>query len=230
MELLSAELVARCDVGGGLVLVEIEPAASMVSSYVHPGQVVKLVAEGHTSYFALAGRPGATRWKLLVRDAGGISRALVTAPLGARFTMSAASYAGMPYAQVDQGPFAIAVVGSALGAVRGLLHAVAEDGKAGRTTLYFGIRTHEALPLEQELAAFAAGGMRVVLCLSDVSTADPRPPFEARVGLVQGAITADHVGGLLPPGTRLYVAGPSAMMAELRALGPELSLEVLTNG
>ncbi|HRG99381.1 MAG TPA: hypothetical protein PLR99_24210 [Polyangiaceae bacterium] len=225
----AARLVAREDVGAGLTRITLDAAPSLREGYTRPGQVVQLTAGGETGYFALASLVGSDTWELLVRDAGVVARALLTAPLGAELGAELTTLAGFPHTQGEPGPFTLVAVGSALGAVRGLLLALEAQGRCGEVRLLLGVHDAARVPLVDELTRLAAKGTRVTLCLSDAPpTPGAHPAFQQHAGLVQSALaqaceaTDDPVGAV-------FVAGPTEMMNEFKDMGHARGLVVHAN-
>ncbi|HQY60111.1 MAG: hypothetical protein IPF92_24990 [Myxococcales bacterium] len=224
----AARLVALEDVGAGLTRVSLAAVPGVRETYTRPGQVVQVSAGGETGYFALASLVGADTWELLVRDAGVVARALLSAPLGADFDAEMTSLAGFPRTQGEPGPFTLVAVGSALGAVRGLLLSLEAEGRCGEARLLLGVHSASRVPLVGELTRLAGAGLRVTLCLSDAPpTPGAHPSFEQHAGLVQSALAharedRDAIGAV-------FVAGPPEMMNEFRDLGRSRGFVVHAN-
>ncbi len=222
-------LLGRADVGAGLTCVTLSAPPEMHAHYTRPGQVLQVRIGSDESFFALASPVGAPSWELLVRDAGSVARALLTEPLGAEISAQLTELAGFPYQDGAPGPFTLVAVGSALGAVRGLLLALESAGRCQEVRLFLGVQDPARVPLVAELARLAAAGARVTLCFSDAPAApDPALPFEHHAGLVQGALERALADGSLRAGA-IYVAGPQSMMDELRAREAAFGLRVHAN-
>lgn len=224
-----AVLKSRRDVGGGLALVELEPARAAAAAYVVAGQYVKVVADAGQGYFALAGEPGAPMWTLLVRNAGDASATLATAPIGTMVQASEPLGGGFPLARARGRLLVIASPGSALAVARPLMHARLASGDGPNTHLYLGARAAPELPLVDEIASWVRAA-RVTLCLSraELHHDEELLPGAARApGYVQAAIRAALRDAVVPADALVFAAGPAAMLAELKALPPPL--EVVTN-
>lgn len=215
----AARLLAREDVGAGLTRLTLAAEPGLLEAYTRPGQVVQLTAGGETGYFALASRVGGDTWELLVRDAGVVARALLTAPLGAELPAELTTLAGFPHTQGEPGPFTLVAVGSALGAVRGLLLALEAQGRCAEVRLFLGVHDAAHVPLVDELTRLAEKGARVTLCLSDAPpTPGAHPAFRQHAGLVQSALAVACEATDDPLGA-VFVAGPAEMMTEFKDMG-----------
>ena len=74
--------------------------------------------------------------------------------------------------------------------------------------------------------------MNVVLCLSRAELhhhPEVLPGAKRAVGYVQVAVARAAASGALPPGALVVVAGPDAMLADMRALSRTSPIEVVTN-
>lgn len=222
-------LIACEDVGAGLAQVALAADPVLSAAYIRPGQVVQVRADGDAGYFALASRVGDARWELLVRDAGVVARALRAAPVGGAFEAEVTTLAGFPHTQGEPGPFTLVAVGSALGAVRGLLLALEAEGRASEAQLLLGVHDAARVPLVDELTRLAKLGTRVTLCLSEAPpTPGAHPHFHQHPGLVQSALAHACEAGDRPVGT-VFVAGPIEMMSEFKDMGHALGLVVHAN-
>lgn len=216
----TARLSARSDAGGGLLLVALDVDPELARAYTAPGQYVEVTTPAARGYFVLASQVGQTPWELLVRNAGDAADALVSLPFGSTVDLEGPMGAGFDVARFDARPVAVAVVGSALAVARPLIVARIAEGAARSTFLFLGLRAPTDLPLPAEVSAWSEQGVSVVLCLSQ-SELDHHPeilPLATRtVGYVQDAMARAVEAGVLPPGVLAVVAGPDAMLADMRA-------------
>lgn len=239
----SAILSARHDVGGELLLVSLEVSADVARGYTTPGQYIEVKTTSSKGYFVLASPLGSSPWQLLVKNAGGAADALTTLPLGTELEIKGPLGAGFSAPRMDSRHVAVAVVGSALGVARPVLADRIRVGAAARTHLFLGVRAPTDVPILAEVEAWAAEGVRVVLCLSR-GELDHHPEVASRAsrvaGYVQRALARALESGEVPHGTIVIAAGPDAMLAETRLLGTATSpaegaaltgpsIEVLTN-
>lgn len=219
-------IVAREDAGAGLTLVHLEAPDHVRNSYARHGQVLVVKGETEDAFFALASPQSATRWALLVRDAGTVAHEVLTAPLGAELLVAVPSFAGFPYPAATDGPLWLVAVGSALGAIRGLYLALAAEARASQVTLFLGVREIAQVPLRAELEALVAQGAKVIVCVSH-EPASTSAPFEVVAAMVQEAVTSHHARG--ERATMLFVAGPPGMMDDFRGRAADLDLVVHAN-
>jgi NAD(P)H-flavin reductase len=239
----SAILSARHDAGGELLLVSLDVSADLARAYTTPGQYIEVRTASGKGFFVLASEVGAVPWQLLVKNAGGAADALTTLPLGSKLEINGPLGAGFSAPRMESRPVAIAVVGSALGVARPVLARRIGGGVAASTHLFLGVRAPTDLPIVEEVEAWSAQGVHVVLCLSR-GELDHHPevaPSAQRVaGYVQHALARALAAGEVPHGTLVIAAGPDAMLADMRVLGTGTSpsegavleapsIEVLTN-
>jgi len=239
----SAILSVRHDAGGELLLVSLDVSAEVARAYTTPGQYIEVRTASGKGYFVLASEVGAAPWQLLVKNAGGAADALTTLPLGSTLEIVGPLGAGFSAPRMESRHVAIAVVGSALGVARPVLARRIRGGVAGSTHLFLGVRAPTDVPILQEVEAWTAQGVHVVLCLSrgEVHHHPEIVPRARRVaGYVQRALARALQAGDVPHGTLVIAAGPDAMLADMRALGTGTSpsegavlagpsIEVLTN-
>jgi anaerobic sulfite reductase subunit B len=231
----SAVLSSRRDAGGGLLLVALAVDEALASAYVAPGQYVKVTLPGASGYFVLASQVGTSPWELLVKNAGDAADALTTLPLGSTLALDGPLGKGFPGSLASSRAVVVAVVGSALGVARAVVEARIAEGAARATSVFVGVRAPTDLPIEAELAAWCAHGVDVVLCLSRAELAhhpEVLPRARRASGYVQRALASAVEAAEIPVGALVVVAGPSAMLSEMRALAdaaPAARLEVMTN-
>lgn len=234
-----AILSARSLAGGDLLLVSLDVDDAIAVRYTTPGQYIEVKAESGNGYFVLASDVGRRPWQLLVKNAGGAADALATLPLGSELKVVGPHGAGFSVERMKARHVVVAVVGSALGVARSVLGRRIADGAATATHLFLGIRAPTDLAIPAEVAAWAAEGIEVVLCLSRSELGhhlEVLPGARRVVGYVQHALARALESGAVPHGTLVIAAGPDAMLADMRGLatgsssssaGP--SVEVLTN-
>jgi anaerobic sulfite reductase subunit B len=231
----SAVLSSRRDAGGGLLLVALAVDDALASAYVAPGQYLKVTLPGASGYFVLASPVGASPWELLVKNAGDAADALTTLPLGSTLTLEGPLGKGFPGSLTSTRAVVVAVVGSALGVARAVVEARIAQGVARATSVLVGVRAPTDLPIEAELAAWCANGVDVVLCLSRAEVAhhlEVLPGARRASGYVQRALARAVEAAEIPAGALVVVAGPSAMLSDMRALAdaaPAARLEVVSN-
>lgn len=239
----SAVLSAREDAGGLLLLVSLDVDDILARAYTTPGQYIEVKTGAEKGYFVLANDVGQRPWQLLVKNSGGAADALATLPLGSALTLGGPHGPGFSVDRMQSRPVVVAVVASALGVARSVLARRIADRCAAMTHLFIGLRAPTDLPIAEEVEAWAARGITVVLCLSQ-GELHHHPEVLPRVrrvpGYVQHALRRALEEGRVPHGTLVITAGPSAMLDEMRSLalenGPASgvvpvgpSIEVLTN-
>ena len=228
----AARLSARRDAGGGLLLVALDVDADRARAYTAPGQYVEVRTPTGNGYFVLASQLGASPWELLVRNAGDAADALVSLPFGGVVDVEGPMGAGFAVAKVQERPVVLAVVGSALAVARPVVAMRIAEGVAARTFLFLGLRAPTDLPIADEVEAWSAQGVNVVLCLSRSELhhhPEVLPVAKRAVGYVQVAVAQALASGALPSGALVVVAGPDAMLADMRALSRTSPIEVVTN-
>jgi len=233
-----AILSARRPAGGDLLLISLDVDDEIARRYTTPGQYIEVKAESGNGYFVLASDVGQRPWQLLVKNAGGAADALATLPVGTSVPVVGPLGAGFSVERMRSRPVVVAVVGSALGVARSVLGRRIADGAATATHLFLGLRAPTDLAIPNEVAAWAAQGIAVVLCLSRSELDHHRevlPGAQRVAGYVQDALAHALQSGQVPHGTLVIAAGPDAMLADMRSLatGPSSaagpSVEVLTN-
>jgi NAD(P)H-flavin reductase len=212
-------LVCRRDVGG-LVLHDLTPPEGGASSYVEPGQYVSVGPSGNSTYFVLAGEPGASTWEVLVRAGGDVADALLALAVGAEVELSSALGHGFPLAEAEGRMLFVLATGSGVAAVRPVLHARIRAGLAASTEVFLGVRSQAEVPLKGELQARRGEGVRVTVCFSREAVAG------APSGYVQDAL---H-GRVTELGERakramIFAAGTSAMIRGARETARVLGLD-----
>jgi NAD(P)H-flavin reductase len=225
-----AVLAARRDAGGGLTFIGLDVDPSLARGYAAPGQYVELRTARGKGYFVLAGPLGRSPFELLVRNAGDAADVLVTSPLGTELEVTPPLGDGFPADRATGRQLVVAVVGSALAVARPLVARRIDERVADRTHVYIGARSALDVPLPEEVEAWGAAGVEVVLCLSRAELEHDRArlAFARRAaGYVQDAVAHDCEGGHLA-GALVFAAGPAGMLTAMRGL-PGSVLEVVTN-
>jgi len=228
----SAVLSARSDAGGGLLLVALDVDAERARAYTAPGQYVEVRTASAHGFFVLASQIGETPWELLVKNAGDAADALVSLPFGSTIEVKGPMGKGFAVARIVDRPVVVAVVGSALAVARPVLATRIAEGVAENTFLFLGLRAPTDLPIADEVAAWSDQGVNVVLCLSRAELEhhpEVLPKAKRAMGYVQVAVARAVEAGVLPPGALAVVAGPDAMLADMRALSRTAPIEVVTN-
>ncbi|HEY8079825.1 MAG TPA: hypothetical protein VIF62_37095, partial [Labilithrix sp.] len=182
-------------------------------------------------YFVLAGDVGASRWELLVRNAGDAADALWSLPIGSTVEASAPLGLGFPIERARGAPLAVVAVGTALAVARPVMRQRIAEGDAARTWVFLGVRAPEDLPLAEEIEAWAERGAHVTLCISRGDAARDAhriPRAERASGYVQDVVA--RVVSRLPEKTLIVAAGPEPMLDAMRALAASHpTVEVVTN-
>jgi NAD(P)H-flavin reductase len=228
-ELHDARLGAKDDAGGGLVRLSLEAPAPIVGSYVTPGQYVAFGGGGKTSFFVLAGDPGAATWELVLRPGGDVVTAALAVAPGEAVSVSAAQGDGFPMEEAKGHELLVLVTGSGMAAARPVVRARVRDGEARTTELLAGFRTVADVPMRSELDEWTASGVKVTVCLSRQPGIAGAPWFVP--GYVQDEARR-HVRA--DPGKRriIFAAGVKPMIDAVRLLAKELGVhesDVRTN-
>jgi CDP-4-dehydro-6-deoxyglucose reductase len=216
-----ARLVARGDAGGGLSLLTLELEPGVAATYVAPGQYVEVRAGGETGYFVLANEPGAPVWEMILRAGGGASDVLLAMATGGPVEVTRAIGAGFPMPQARGRHVLVALSGTGVAAARPLVRRRIADGDAARTRLLVGVRTRAELPLERDLEAWAAAGVRVLICLSQAEDGLDDPPFVR--GYVQDVLRL-RPESRPPAGAHIFAVGVASMVDALRELAPGMGI------
>lgn len=228
----SAVLSARADAGNGLLLVGLDVAPELARAYARPGQYIEVKTPRGNGYFVLAGLPSATRWELLVRNAGEAADALHVLPLGEALDVSSPLGLGFPIDEAEDRPLVVAVVGSALAVARPIMEVRLAADKASSTYLYLGVRAARDVPLMDEVDAWIRAGVHVVLCLSKAELDHDRAVLSRasrRPGYVQHVLEKAFEDEEFRENALVVAAGSEAMLGELRGFGSERGLDVVTN-
>ncbi len=220
--MVSAVLSARRDAGGGLQLVSLGVPEETARAYVTPGQYLEVKTASGNGYFVLASDVAERPWQLLVKSSGGASEALLTLPIGTELEVGGPFGTGFSVERMRSRHVVVAVVGSALAVARPVIRQRIEDGSAGVTHLFLGLRTLLDLPLAAEVESWTARGVRVVLCVSRSELhhhPEVLPRARRAAGYVQHALSHALADGEVPHGTLVIAAGHDALLADMRALG-----------
>lgn len=226
-----ASLASRRNVGGSLELVTFDIDHETADGYVMPGQYVEVKCPRAKGYFVLASDPGAPQWQLLIRNAGGTAAEILSAPVGTTFEISKALGKGFPLADAGRRELVVGVVASALGAARPSLRYRMSASIAARTRVLLGVRRPADVPLIDEVDAWRAGGVQVILCVSsDAEDTDVLPGVIRERGYVQTVLERILSGARIAQDALVVAAGPKAMLEEVRGLTKSFpALEVITN-
>lgn len=224
-----ARLGAKDDAGGGLVRLSLEAPAQIAGSYVRPGQYVVFGVGDKTSYFVLAGDPGAATWELVVRPGGEVATAALAVLPGETLSVSAAQGAGFPMDEAKGHELVVLVTGSGMAAARPVMRARVRDGEARATELLAGFRTVADVPMRPELDEWTASGVKVTVCLSR------QPGIAGTPWFVPGYVQDEaRRHARAAPGKRriIFAAGVKPMIDAVRLLAKELGVhesDVRTN-
>jgi NAD(P)H-flavin reductase len=205
-------LAARREVGGGMTLFAFDVPDALRRTYVRPGQYAHFGVDGSTGYFVLGSREGRSPWEILLRGGGGAADQLMGAQAGAQIQASEALGDGFPVESARREDAIVVVTAGALAAARAVVGRRIEDGDAARTRVVVGARTIDTVPLEDELDAMRARGVRVRVVLSA-----PSAPAPYDRGYVQHVLERDWTDRAW-----LFVAGAPAMVADVRAAAAAL--------
>jgi NAD(P)H-flavin reductase len=214
----AARLISR-DAGRPLVPVALDVPAPVRASHTTPGQYVQIAAGGENGYFVLASPVGADTWSLLVKGGGSTADALLCEPLGASFPVTGALGAGFPMDEARGRPLVVAAAGTGIAAAPPIAARRIADGDAARTHVLLGLQIAAHLPCPDDVVAWRAAGMDVILCVS-------REDGDG-VGVVRGYVQDVARARLTQThGRMLFVVGPSAMVDATRAIAGNLGVSV----
>ena len=217
----TGRLIRRRDVGGGLVLHELDPGLDAARTYERPGQYFSVGLGGKSTYFVLAGEPGLPTWEALVRPVGDVADALLALPPEGAVRVSSALGLGFPLEQAESRRLFVLAAGSGVAAIRPVLTSRVRAGLAARTEVFLGVRSKAELPLADEIAVRRAQGVTVTVCFSR-EAADEEGTAS---GYVQAVFLQRRGGdGTAQEGAMVFAAGGSEMVAEVRKVASELGL------
>jgi NAD(P)H-flavin reductase len=205
-------LVGRRDVGGGMTLFAFDVPEELRRSYVRPGQYADFTFIGETGYFVLGNREQRSPWEILLRSGGAAADLLMRAPVGADAAASPALGGGFPVERARGEDAIVVVTAGAMAAARAVVGRRIEDGDGARTRVIVGARTIESVPLEDEIDAMRAAGVRVRIVLSGQ---DASHPYDR--GYVQHVLERDWTER-----PWVFVAGAPEMVAGVRAAAQRL--------
>lgn len=197
-------------------------AGDGASSHRVPGQYTWLEAEGVGGYFVLANRPGEESWEVIVRGGGGAAEVLMRASTGDPVEATAALGHGFPCEETRDRQLVIAVPTSAVAVARSVLLWRIDRGLAATTTLLLGAKEKSEVPLADELDAFRAQGVRVLVCLSR-EMPNGEPGFA--MGYVQD-VAQETLGNESPV---FFVAGGTKAETGVRAVFGPRGAEIFSN-
>ncbi len=220
----AARLISR-DAGRPLVPIILELPDAVRASHTVPGQYVSLAAGGESGYFVVASPVGAPQWRLLIKAGGTTADALLAEPLGATFAVTDALGKGFPMDEARGRRLVVAVAGTGIAAAPPIAARRIADGDARRTHLLLGLQLAAHMPCPDDVDAWRAAGMDVLLCVS-------REDAES-AGIVRGYVPDVARERLArADGTMVFVVGPSAMVDATRTVAPLLggaAADVRTN-
>lgn len=206
-DLTHVSVVAASRPAAGHVLLALDPAP-LAPAHERAGQYLMFQGPGDEKPrpLALASAPGRSPLELLIRAEGERAEALLALSAGDRVQASAPAGPGFPVGDAAGRPLWLYASGSALGPIRAALQAALELPDPPRAIrLVYGVRHEDQTCFPDELAAWAARGVEVVVCVSQ-----PRGP-DARRGRV-----SQHLGDLTDAAEALvFVCGQPAMMDEV---------------
>ena len=203
--------------GGPLVPIALDLPPDVLATHRVPGQYVSIAAGGENGFFVLGSAVGAGRWELLVRASGTVSEALLSAPIGATFEVTAALGGGFPMTESRARTLVLLAAGTGIAAATPILAQRFEEGDAARTDVFLGLRQVADLPCPRDVDAWRQAGARVTVC---VSREEPSGPGVAR-GHVQDVAAARLGSGA---GALMFAVGPEQMIDGARALAKSLGM------
>lgn len=201
------KLADRRDVGGQMTLFAFDVPGVLRESYARPGQYSYFTLIGEAGYFVLGSREKKSPWEILLRRGGAAADLLIRAPVGTDVAASPALGAGFPVEKARGEEALVVVTAGAMAAARAVVGRRIEDGDAERTRLVVGARTIESIPLEDEIDAMRAAGVRVRVVLSGADA-----PADYDRGYVQHVLERDW-----SPRPWVFVAGAPEMVSGVRA-------------
>ena len=210
----AARLTERRD-GHPLVPIALEVDADVRTTHTTPGQYLSIVVAGENGYFVIASEIGALAWRLLVKGGGTVADALLAEPLGATFSITAALGAGFPCDEARGRPLVVAAAGTGIASVPPVATRRVAEGDAARTTVLLGLQRAADLPCAEDVAAWRAAGMAVLLCVSREEHHD--------TGSFRGYVQ-DVARAQVRPADRtmIFAVGPAAMVDGTREIAAQL--------
>ena len=174
------------------------------ASHVQGGQTVLVQCPAGTGTFALASRPGADGFELLVKRGGPVADFLCELDAGAPIEVSDAQGAGYPLDLARGGDLLLVAAGSGIAPIRSaVLQLLARRHDFGRVALYYGARTADDLAYAREMTSWELGGVTVSRVLSKA-----RGSWVGPMGYVQDALKDAVID---PARTRAFVTGMPEM-------------------
>jgi len=149
----------------------LEVAPAVAASYRRPGQFVQVRLPGQRdgSYFAIANGPHREGIELLVKRGEGLPDELIALPPGAAVETTEAMGAGYPLADHEGRDVLLFATGSGIAPIRAALHEILDRrDRWGEVSLFFGVRSPDALPYAGELEEAERRGVRVHRVISGV--------------------------------------------------------------
>jgi NAD(P)H-flavin reductase len=207
-----AHVTARRDVGGGMTMFSIEVPGALRESYVRPGQYAYFTLIGEAGYFVLGNAPMKSPWEIFLRRGGAAADLLIAAPVGVEVGATKALGGGYPVDDARGEDALVVITAGAIAAARAVVGRRIEAGDGHRTRLVIGARTLDAVPIEDELDAMRAAGVRVRIVLSGANV-----PEAYDRGYVQHVLERDWTER-----PWVFVAGSNEMVAGVRAAAAAL--------
>jgi len=202
-----AHVTGRRDAGGGMTMFSIDVPGVLRESYVRPGQYAYFTLIGEAGYFVLGNRELRSPWEIFLRRGGAAADLLIAAPGSVEVGATKALGHGFPVEQARGEDAIVVVTAGAIAAARAVVGRRIEDGDAHKTRLVIGARTVESVPIEDELDAMRAAGVRVRLVLSGANV-----PEHYDRGYVQHVLEREWTER-----PWVFVAGSNEMVAGVRA-------------
>ncbi|MEB3329137.1 MAG: oxidoreductase [Candidatus Sericytochromatia bacterium] len=126
-------------------------------------------------FLALAAAPGRPEAELLIRTGvGGPADALAAREPGARVLGALPAGPGFPVEGLAGRDVVLAAAGSGIAPIRAVIQQVLADrGRYGRITLYWGVLSQAHVPYADELEAWRAGGIDTQLVIGQAPSGEP---------------------------------------------------------
>ena len=195
----------------GLQSVHVDVSGTpLVGSHSLPGQYVRVRIDAGEGVFAIASGPerdGAT-FELLVKSGSEVADVLADAPVGTPVELTAPEGPGFPLSQGHGHRVLLFATGSAISAIRSLIHAIRHERHRFRSvTLYFGARTPDAFAYEGELDEWREAGIDVVRTVSQTGA----PGWQGLTGYVQAHLAEEALADAVA-----FVSGQPEMVDDVR--------------
>ena len=183
------------------------------ASHVQAGQHVLVQCPAGSGVFALASRPGADGFELLIKRGTPLADFLCELAAGALVEVGDAQGPGYPLDLARGGDLVLIAAGSGIAPIRSaVLQVLARRHDFGRVALYYGAKTADDLAYAREMTAWELAGIAVHRVLSQAKGSWVGP-----MGYVQDVLSGATID---PERTRAFVAGMPPM---LQAVGDALA-------